>query len=598
MPIRLLLLSVLALAALLPSHAAQEGPAAAPSSIAWSDTSGRRYGPEEIQQAKATVFFFSSSQCPVAARYSSRLAQFVRDYAPRGVRAFLVSANPTDRAAWAGWAAAHGFPGPAVFDEGAALADRLGATATPEAALVDSTGAVRYLGRIDDSTEREKVTRSYLKEALEAVLAGQPVKNARVLAVGCRIFREEIPAAAPAPGAVTYARDIAPLLNKHCVACHRAGDVAPFALTRYEEARPWAAAIKSYTARRLMPPWKASPGHGEFLDARWLSAAELAKVAAWADSGAPLGDPKDLPKPPALRPAGTWALGQPDAVLKPARPFHLEADGRDVYRNFTLPIDFAQDRYVAAFDFLPGNRGIVHHIIAYIDLDGRTAARMDNRESEPGWSVAGGGSGIVSEDWGEGWAPGMTPRRQPPGVAIRIPRGAKLVLQVHYHKSGKPEEDQSALAVYWAKGPIRQVRRVFPFGQVFFRLLPGVADQKVEARLTVPRDITLREILPHMHMLGKEMKVTATLPDGTEKPLIYVKGWDFNWQMIYRYREPVRLPRGTKLHLVALYDNTTRNPNQPSNPPRLVRFGEQTNDEMCFAFLAYTRDEETAGGPP
>ena len=185
----------------------------------------------------------------------------------------------------------------------------------------------------------------------------------------------------------------------------------------------------------------------------------------------------------------------------------------------------------------------------------------------------------------------MSPRRQPDGVAIKVPKGAKLVMQVHYHKSGKPETDRSAIGVYWAKGPVQAVRRVAPLGNPFFALKPGQDNQEVHAEMTLPVAVTLREILPHMHMLGKTMKVWATLPDGTEKKLVYIQGWDFNWQMAYRYQEPIKLPRGTKLSLVATYDNTTKNPNQPSNPPKMVTFGEQTTDEMCFAFLAYSVDK-------
>jgi hypothetical protein len=374
------------------------------------------------------------------------------------------------------------------------------------------------------------------------------------------------------------------------VVCHRKGDVAPFALTNYSEVKPWATMIQSYTQKRLMPPWKATPGHGEFLDSRWLTDDDLSKIAAWASAGAPEGTRKDLPAPPKLHPAGSWALGTPDTMLKAPKPFSLEAEGKDVYRNFTLPIDFTEDRYISAIDFKPDNPGIVHHMIAYVDLDGSTVARREGKDGQPGWEVSGGGSGIRNEDWAEGWAPGMNPRRQPEGVAIKIPKGAKLVLQIHYHKSGKPETDNSAIGLYWSKEPIKAVRQVFPIGNPFFALQPNKDNQEVQAQMTVPADVTLREILPHMHMLGKTMKVWAKLPDGTEKKLVYIQNWDFNWQMAYRYAEPVKLPRGTKLSLVATYDNTTKNPNQPSNPPKLVQFGEQTTDEMCFAFLAFSVD--------
>ncbi len=589
--------AALSLRAAEPKAPQPPAPAVAERALAWRDLSGRTYGPDDLARVPATVFLFSSTQCPIAGRYGPRMAALARDYGAKKVAFFLVNANDDDTvAAWTKWAAGRGLTMPLVKDVKAQLADQLGATVTPEAVIVDGVGTVRYIGRLDDSADSTKVTRQDVRLALDALLAGQNVKNPRLRAFGCRIFRSE-EAAAPTETArakVTYARNVAPILNKNCVVCHRAGDVGPFPLATYAQAQPWAQAIASYTKRRLMPPWKAVPGHGDFVDSRWLSERELTTLAAWAQAGAPQGDPKQQQPAPKLPPAGGWALGAPDMVVTPVRDYHLEAEGRDVYRNFTLPIDFTQDRYVSAFDFKPGNRSIVHHIIAYIDMDGKTTAVKDNREVEPGWSVSGGGSGIANEEWGDGWAPGMTPRRLPAGVAVKIPRGAKLVLQVHYHKSGQPETDRSALALYWARETVTDVLRTRPLGNPFFVLKPGVADQQVRASLVMPRDVTLRAILPHMHMLGKEMRVTATLPDGTKQSLIWVKNWEFNWQMAYRYRQPVKLPAGTRLDLVATYDNTALNPNQPSNPPRLVRFGEETTDEMCFAFLSYTPDRSSA----
>lgn len=572
--------------------------AATPAPITWSDVSGKRYGAADLAQAKATVFLFSSTQCPIANQYAPRMADLAKDYAPRGVRVFLVNANVEDsRDAVKRYAAERKLPFPAVKDAGTALADRLGASATPEAVVVDSAGVVRYLGRIDDNQDRAKVTRSDVREALDALIAGKPVARARTRAFGCAIFRDKAPAAKVAAAKFTYARDIAPILNQNCVVCHRSGDVGPFALETYAQAKVWASAIKDYTARRIMPPWKPVPGYGDFHDARYLTDAQIKAIAGWADSGAPLGDKKAIPAPPKLHAPGGWPLGTPDLVVQPVKAYHLEAEGKDVYRNFVLPVDFNEDRFISAFDFKPGNRTIVHHIIAYIDLTGASVAK-DNQEAEPGWSVSGGGSGLDKEDWGDGWAPGMTPRRLEPGVAVRVPKGAKLVLQVHYHKTGKVEVDHTQVALYFAREKVTDVMRTYPLGNPFFALKPEVAGQEVRAAFTLPFAVKMRGVLPHMHMLGKEMKVTATLPDGTEKPLVWIKNWDFNWQMNYRYREAVALPKGTKISLVATFDNTSANPNQPSHPPKLVRFGEQTTDEMCFAFINFTVDKGAAAAPP
>jgi peroxiredoxin len=561
--------------------------------LSWRDLAGKNYGASEIQSAPATVFFFSSTQCPIAGQYAGRMREIAQTYGAKGVRFFAVNANSEDTAAkWQAWLKSYNLPVTAVKDNGTQLADALNATATPSAVVVNAKGEIVYLGRIDDSVDRNKVTRHDLREALDDVLASRAVKVPRTRPFGCEIAREKPALTVKTSGSVTYSKQVAAILNKNCVVCHRSGDVGPFPLTNYKESKPWASAIAHYTSRRLMPPWKATPGHGDFVDSRWLSEKELATLAQWAKAGAPEGNKKDLPPPPSLHPAGEWSLGKPDVVLKPARAFRLEAEGEDVYRDYTLPMDFTEDRYVSAFDFRPGNRAIVHHMIAYIDITGATAAAKEGKDGQPGWAVNGAGSGIRDEDWGEGWAPGMTPRRLEPGIAVKVPKGAKLVLQVHYHKSGKPETDQSELAVYWAKEPVKKVFRTVPVGTPFLRLKPNVANQTVRAGMVLPFSVDLHAIFPHMHMLGKEMKVTAKLPDGTEKSLIWIQNWEFNWQMGYRYVKPMRLPRGTRLSLIATYDNTASNPNQPSHPPKLVTFGEQTTDEMCFAFLGYTRATE------
>lgn len=593
-----LLLSAIAAVMLSAAHAAEVVKPAGP--ITWTDVQGHRYGPADLAGHKATVFLFWSSQCPIANRYVPRIVALARDYRGKAVQFFLVDSNVEDsRATVVRAARERSLPFPAVKDSDTALADRLGAQATPEAIVVDSTGAIRYLGRIDDHVEADQVTRRDLRIALGALLDGKPIERTRTLPFGCAIFRDQTAARAAggSPASVTYARDVARILNQNCVVCHREGDVAPFSLQTYQQARVWARQIKEYTARRLMPPWKATPGFGDFLDARALTDRQIAVLARWAGPGAPAGDLKTVPPAPRFPSPTTWPLGTPDQVLQAGRPYHLAAEGKDVYRNFVLPIDFKEDRYVAAWDFKPDNRAVVHHIVTYIDPTGRSAA-MDGREEEPGYTVPGAiGIGIPNAQWGDVWVPGSSARRLPHGMAVKIPAGSKLVMQVHYHKTGKVEIDHSRMALYFANGPIEKRLQTWPVGNMFFELQPGLAHQEVRAGLTLPVDIHLWSIFPHMHMLGHEMKVTATLPDGTVKPLVWIKDWDFNWQATYLYREPLALPKGTKLDLVAVYDNSEKNPRQTAHPPRVVRFGEQTTDEMCFAFVGLTVDAENVAAP-
>ncbi|HZT41070.1 MAG TPA: redoxin domain-containing protein [Chthonomonadaceae bacterium] len=567
----------------------------------WKDVNGHSYDQALLARHKATVFFFVSSQCPIANLYTPRILAIARDYTPRGVQFFLVDSNSEDSLATVRrYAKERAFPFPAIKDEGTALADTLAADKTPEAIILDSAGAVRYRGRIDDNAGPEKSIHHDTREALDALLAGRSVPHPRTLSFGCIIFRDKPAPRAASPASVTYARDIAPILNANCVMCHRQGETAPFSLETYQEARTWAAQIKDYTARRLMPPWKAVPGYGDFRDAHFLTAKQIASLARWADAGAPLGNPKDLPAPPPFPSPNGWKLGTPDLVLSPSRPYHLAADGKDVYREYVLPVSYDEARYLRGVEFKPDNRAVVHHIILFFDPSGESA-KLDGHDSQPGYTVPGDWISPPGSTWGgqviwvAGWAPGNTPSLLPEGTAFEIPAHASLVLQVHYHKDGKPEEDRSQVALYFAeKGKVDKVMHVGAAINATFDLKPGLAHQEVRASFTLPKgvDVHVWAAFPHMHMLGRQMKLWATLPNGTVKPLIWIQDWDFNWQESYRYKTPLALPGGTRVELLAIYDNSERNPRQPSHPPKEVRWGEQTTDEMCIGFFQFTVDKQ------
>jgi hypothetical protein len=260
-------------------------------------------------------------------------------------------------------------------------------------------------------------------------------------------------------------------------------------------------------------------------------------------------------------------------------------------------MDFDEDKYIRGIEFKAGNRAIVHHFILYLDTSGLSAA-MDGKETEPGYSVKNGGStgiGVPMKDtiFTMGWAPGNTTHFTPPGTAFLFRKGWKAVLQVHYHTDGKPEEDLSSVALWFEdKDKVEKIIRTGAVVQPYFILKPGENHKEVKATLTLPADLTVYNVSPHMHMLGREMKITATLPDGTVKPMVYVNDWDFNWQETYRYKEPLKLPKGTKVDMVAYFDNSEKNPRQPSHPPKEVTWGEQTTDEMCIGFFGFTVDAE------
>ncbi len=408
-----------------------------------------------------------------------------------------------------------------------------------------------------------------------------------------------------------YHKDVAPILQKNCQECHRPGQVAPFSLLDYAQAQKRAQDIAAVTEEREMPPWHASTTEGgPFRGARVLTDRELKTLADWADAGCPEGNPKDAPPPREW--SSDWTLGPPDLVLKMSESYKLDASGADEYRVVVLPSGLMQGRWIAAADFKPGNMKVVHHILAAYDVSGN-ASKLDAAEPGPGYATSGGGygrlpSGLPFFPAGQlwGWAPGRTNRWSPEGTARALPAGADVLLQIHYHKSGKPETDATAIGLYFARGPVdKQIRSgvVLParagfLGRPELKIPPGDANHEVTGSLTIRQDSHLLAVFPHMHWLGKDFRLRAVRPDGSKQALIRIDDWDFNWQNPYEFVTPVALPRGTRVEMLAHFNNSVGNPRNPSNPPVEVHWGEQTTDEMCIGFLQLTRDDEHLGNRP
>ena len=396
---------------------------------------------------------------------------------------------------------------------------------------------------------------------------------------------------------VTWSRDVAPIVQQHCQGCHRAGDIGPFALETYGEAYRERRKILRAVEQRKMPPWKPVPGFGDFQSVRRLGDTEVALIRDWVASGAEEGDPRDLPPP--RRWPDTWSLGAPDTALGPDKAFEVVPSDRDLYRCFVIPTSFAEDRYVSAVEFVPGNRKIVHHVLTYIDTTGESA-RLDDAEPGQGYTCF-GGPGFRPAGGLGGWAPGARPQTNPDGVGVLLPAGARVVMQVHYHHRGAAaERDRTQIGLHFARKPVDQRVRSIPILNRGFVIPAGAPRHEVRASFTVPANQNLHAlgISPHMHLLGREMTVSATYPDGTVRPLIRIDDWDFHWQGGYDYVEPVPLPGGTRVDLVAVFDNSAGNRRNPSKPPREVRWGEGTTDEMCIAFLRVTVDSEHLAPQP
>jgi peroxiredoxin len=578
---------------------------------------GKHAGLHDLKDRKAVVVVFLSFDCPVSNHYATTLAEMHASYSGKGVSFLGVVAGDDTAADVAKKAAAFKLPFPVHADPTLAAAEALKATTTPEAFVLDHNFVLRYRGRIDNSfaarlKKNPRVTDHDLRDALDALLAGQPVMNPATRAVGCPITAKDVKPAADA--GVSYHRDVVPILQQHCQSCHRPGEVGPFSLMTYKQAVNWASDVTQYTHDRKMPPWKPTAG-AEFKNTRSLSDKQIATLAAWEKAGCPEGDPKDAP-PPMKFPDG-WQLGEPDLVLTPEEDMHVAAGGADLFRCFVLPTGLTEDKYIVAYEVKPGNAAVVHHALNFFDTTGNARKLLDREKAKaaknpnpadhgPGYSVAMGigfiplpadaKPGIPPIGSFGGWAPGQLGTRFPEGTGYYLPKEADVILQVHYHRTGKPEADRPKIGLYFAKKPVEKRWQTLAVGEAGNPLFPllatnipaGKPDHVIKRAAWLTADANLHSVLPHMHLIGRSIKVTMTPPGGEPVVLVDIKDWDYNWQETYWFKEPIRAKAGTRLEVEGVYDNSTSNPNNPNNPPQVVLFGEQTSNEMLFGFIGAT----------
>jgi hypothetical protein len=413
----------------------------------------------------------------------------------------------------------------------------------------------------------------------------------------CAMLFAVVLASAGVPGAIaqpspspTFARDVAPIVYQHCAVCHRPGQAAPFPLLSYEDVKKRGPLIISVTARRYMPPWhaSASPGFPEFRDDRRLSDADLATLKRWVDTGMAAGDLATAPDPPAF--AAGWTLGEPDIVLSFPHAIDVPGDGPDLYRNVVLPLDLPADSWITAIDYEPSARKAVHHALFFLAPASEAGAIGEN-DILPGISARsllggrGGGRGGGQAAGIGGWVPGMTPRFFPEGVAQPLPAHTSVVAQLHLHPSGKAEHEAGRIGIYLAKqAPARsltsiQVPPTFGFA-MGIDIPAGEHRYTIRDSFVLPVDVEALGARGHAHYLAKEMKMTATLPDGSTRGLLWIGDWDFGWQDSYFYKTPFVLPKGTRLDVEISYDNSRDNPRNPNSPPQRVKWGLGSLDEM------------------
>jgi len=378
-------------------------------------------------------------------------------------------------------------------------------------------------------------------------------------------------------GQLTFNKDIAPIIFEHCAGCHRPGQSAPFSLLSYQEVRKHAREVVEVTARRYMPPWLPEHGYGEFAGERRLTIDQLGEIQQWVAEGAVEGAPADLPPMPKW--SGDWQLGQPDLVVTMPQAYTLIAEGRDVNRNFVIPVPIREPHLVRGIEFHPGNPKIVHHVFIKVDRNGQSR-RLDEEDSEPGFAGLNPPAELPDCHF-LGWQPGRVAEMGPPGLAWTLEPGNDLVVQMHLNPSGKPELLQSSIGLYFTDQPPTNTCFKVMLTSMALDIPAGAADYVVEDNFKLPVDVELLSVLPHAHYLAREMAGWATLPDGTRRWLVLIKHWDFNWQGAYRYAQPVSLPRGSTLSMRFSYDNSTNNARNPNHPPQPVSYGPQSKDEMA-----------------
>jgi tetratricopeptide (TPR) repeat protein len=356
--------------------------------------------------------------------------------------------------------------------------------------------------------------------------------------------------------------------------------MAPFSLLTYQDVKSRAKQITTVTASRRMPPWLPEPGHGSFSGERRLDQREIDTIRQWVEEGATEGDPADLTvTAPALRDDDEWQLGQLDLIVEMPQPYTLEPGHHDVFRNFVIPLSLSSTRYVRAVEFRPGNPKVVHHAAVGLDRT-RLARRLDEQDPEPGYGDRLTDSVQSPAGHYIGWTPGKVPFTQPADMAWKLDRGTDLVVQMHLLPSDRQESIQPKVGFFFTDDPPARQPVLIKLGSKTIDIPAGEAAYTITDTYVMPADVDLLTIYPHAHYLGKDMQGLATLPDGTTKHLIWIKAWDFNWQDQYRYSEPVFLPKGTTLTMRYVYDNSAQNERNPHRPPRRVRYGPHSSDEM------------------
>lgn len=521
--------------------------------------------------SKPAAFVFLGPDCPISRDSLTELSRVATQFGDRVAFYGVISDRTVTRVRAREAVDKYEIAFPVLFDASGDLAARFSPKVTPEVFVVDAAGAVRYRGRIDDTyvrigKRRTKVTSRDLERALDAAIAGNPDGAIATEAIGCFVepYRAET---------ITFARDVAPILDGYCADCHHKGGVAPFSLISFDDAARHAKTIALATSHRFMPPFHAVPSALPILDERWLTDRQIDILKRFAESPKQ-GDAADAPPARTFAPPDRWRLGPPDLVLTMKAPYVVPPSGEDIYRNFVIGT-IPRDAEVVALDVMPGVPEIVHHASVNQDASG-TARTVDRGNGFEGRMELG-----LDVSRLRVWSAGVAPRRLPTGLGQPVKAGADLVLEVHYRPDGLRRFDKTSVGLYFAKQPVTRFVSQTGIGTSQIDIPAGAARHEVTAGSTLRAEADLISLRPHMHRLATDAVVVATSPTGERRELLRIKDWDFQWQPFYVFASPLRLAKQTRLSITCVYDNSAQNPLNPSSPPRRVLFGWGVDEEMC-----------------
>ena len=528
----------------------------------------------EYQPDKAMVLYYHGNGCPIVREHVSYLNGLRDDFEEDGVVFLMINANPQDtRQRIAREAEDFGIDMPILMDRSQVVSHRLEADRTGEAILINMRDwRILYRGAVHDGSDYGASPREprehYLRDAIEAFLADEPIEPQRTEAMGCLITLRDM------PEEVSYAHDIAPIIEQKCLTCHTPGNIGPFVFENYDDVAGWSRMTEEVLMTKRMPPWHADPHYGEFANDRGLTPEEERKLLAWIDAGAPRGDGPDPLAELEIEETPEWVLGEPDYVTDIGDPVEIPAEGVLDYIYRRQDVEIEEDKWVRAVDVQPTDREVTHHVLVFVQYPEEHQHLQDARlRGLDGFFAA--------------YIPGDQPIPFPEGTGKFLPKGSRLVFQLHYTVSGKATTDQTRMALYFHDEEPETEFYTRSAYTTRINIPPHAREHEIRARHRIRQDVLLWEMNPHMHYRGSRFEYTAEFPDGEEEILLSVPDYDFDWQSTYRLKEPIFLPEGTVIRCVGAYDNSPRNPANP-DPGQRVRFGEQSFDEMFIGYLGYS----------